>query len=110
MKNPLGIYLIVLLLVGCAHYLWRTYPYTTDSRTSHVVNLSEQGCVFKTMEGQMNLSKIDNGMLEIREFSLRYKSIYHELEQMEGNKLRLEYEKVNDSFLWMGDSDSFITG
>lgn len=110
MKKFLGISIVLLLLLGAGYYFWRTYPYSNGSRTGYLVKLSEKGYLFKTMEGQMNLGGMQNGMLEIWEFSVEDKQIYQELEQMEGKKLRLEYKEVNDSFFWMGDTNYFITG
>jgi hypothetical protein len=90
--------------------MYRTYPYSTGSRTGFLVKLSTKGYVIKTMEGQMNLGGLQNGMLETWAFSIRDKELYHKLEALEGMKLRLEYEEVHDSFFWMGDTNYFITG
>jgi hypothetical protein len=90
--------------------MWRTYPYSTGSRTGFLVKLSKKGYVIKTMEGQMNLGGLQNGILETWSFSIRDKALYHQLEALEGKKLRLEYDEVNDSFFWMGDTNYFITG
>ena len=110
MKKFLSILVIILLLAGTGYYFWRTYPYSKGSRTGYLVKLSEKGYVFKTMEGQLNLGGMQNGMLEIWEFSVRDKQIYEDLEDLEGEKVRLEYEEVNDSFFWMGDSNYFVVG
>ncbi len=110
MKKFLSILIVILLLAGAGYYFWRTYSYSMGSRTGYLVKLSEKGYLFKTCEGQLNLGGMQNGMLEIWEFSVRDKAIYEELEQLEGKKVRLEYEEVNDSFFWMGDSNYFIVG
>lgn len=110
MKKFLIILGVILLLFGAGYYMWRTYPYSTGSRTGFLVKLSTKGYVIKTMEGQLNLGGSQNGMLEMWAFSIRDEKLYHELEAVEGKKLRLEYEEVNNSFFWMGDTNYFVTG
>jgi len=110
MKKFLFIFSSILLLTALGYYFWRTYPYSTGSRTGYLVKLSTKGYVVKTMEGQLNLGGLENGILETWAFSIRDKALYHELESLEGKKLRLEYEEVNNSFFWMGDTDYFVQG
>ncbi len=109
MKKFLAFFIVILLLAGAGYYFWRVYPYSDGSRTGYLVKLSTKGYMFKTMEGQLNLGGAENGMLEMWEFSTTDKVVFEALKKAEGKKIRLEYEEVNNSFFWMGDTNYFVT-
>ncbi len=110
----LFLYLSLAVVVGGGLYLlYANWTYSEGTRTGYLVKISRKGYVFKTYEGQLNLGGFkadeETGVIgNIWEFSLKKKSLYERLGNLEGQKVTLKYREVNKAMPWQGDTNYFI--
>jgi hypothetical protein len=111
-------FVAVLGIAYVSFYLY--YPYSEGSRTGVVRKLSRKGFVFKTWEGELQMSGIqtvtDGSQIitggNVWEFSVGSdKAVLAELEKAStnGKRVSLYYTEYLKQFFWRGDTKYFIT-
>ncbi|MEZ4985891.1 MAG: hypothetical protein R2795_12795 [Saprospiraceae bacterium] len=102
----------VLLLVGIG-YIWVAgWTYSEGTRAGELIKVSRKGVVFKTMEGQINVGGFDadqSGIVgNIWNFSTTDKTVYQQLQNLEGHKVKLHYRQRYKPMPWQGKTDYFV--
>ena len=93
--------------------VWANWTYSSGTRTGILTKISTKGYLFKTYEGQLNLGGFstgeDSGIIgNMWSFSLKDKTLYKQMEGLEGRKVQLRYKEVNKSLPWQGDTNYFV--
>ena len=104
---------IALVVAGGLYLGWSNWTYSEGSRTGYLMKLSRKGYVFKTYEGQLNLGgfqETETGGLAgtIWNFSLRDEALVRQMEELEGQKVQLRYQEINQAMPWQGDTNYFV--
>ena len=102
------------ILAGVLYYLYASMTYSDGSRTGQLIKISEKGYVFKTYEGQLSLGGIsvegnETNIGSIWEFSVVNDGIYRRLQELQGQKVKLQYEEKYERIPWRGDTKHIIT-
>lgn len=105
--------LSVLTIIG--YFLYANYTYSEGTRAGNLIKISKRGFIFKTYEGQLKLGGIDlenenEGLSDTWSFSVTEDAVIKKLEQLQGQKVILTYEEINQSMPWQGDTNYFVTG
>lgn len=110
--------IVVLLFIGLMFFFYYA-TYSKGVRAGVVMNVSEKGALFKTIEGQLDLgsfgaSKSSNSLSQTFEFSV-YKNddaLYKKLQEVSltGERVQLDYEEKFVVLPWRGDTKLFVTG
>ncbi|MCB0637614.1 MAG: hypothetical protein KDC54_13385 [Lewinella sp.] len=107
--------LLLLGLVGGGIYVWVAgWTYSDGTRAGYLIKVSNKGVAFKTYEGQLNLGGFQtgdqgNGIVgNIWAFSVAKKDIYAQLQNLEGQKVKLYYRQRYKTFFWQGKTDYFV--
>lgn len=113
-KRMFRLLLLLLVLGAGTYFFWCNYTYSTGTRSGILIKVSKKGYVFKTCEGQLNLGGFDtnpdSGVSgNIWNFSIKNDAVHQELQKVEGKKVTLHYNEVNNSMPWQGDTNYFIT-
>lgn len=109
----LKLFLVLAVLVTATYFIL-TFTYSKGSRSGILIKISHKGYVFKTYEGELNISGFgDDGQgsllpNKIWAFSVKSKNIYQQLESYQGKKVVLYYDEVIYNFPWQGDTKYFI--
>lgn len=109
-----GILLLsVLAIIG--YFLYANYIYSEGTRAGNLIKISKRGFIFKTYEGQLKLGGIDlenenEGLSDTWSFSVTNDEIVKKLEALQGTKVILKYEEINQSMPWQGDTNYFVIG
>jgi len=103
----------MLAIVGFILFmLYANWTYSEGTRAGNLIKISHKGYVFKTYEGELKLGGIDltkeEGLSDTWEFSVKDKSIYDQLEKLQGEKVILRYKQKNKAMPWQGKTDYFI--
>ena len=106
--------LLLLLLTIIGYFLYANYTYSEGTRAGNLIKVSKKGYVFKTFEGQLKLGGIDlenedEGLSDTWSFSVTDEAIVKQLELLQGTKVILHYEEINQSMPWQGDTNYFVT-
>lgn len=108
------LYLVLLALVGGGiALLIANMTYSEGQRAGTLIKISRKGVIFKTFEGQLNLGGIstdqEDGLTgNLWEFSVKKQDIYHKLEDLQGQKVKLYYREKYQSMPWQGKTDYFV--
>jgi len=105
--------LVLILLSIIGYFLYANYTYSEGTRAGNLIKVSKKGYVFKTYEGQLKLGGIDlenedEGLSDTWSFSVTDEAIVKELERLQGSKVILHYEEINQSMPWQGDTNYFV--
>lgn len=102
-----------LVLVFGVYMLYANWTYSEGTRTGYLIKISNKGYLFKTYEGQLNLGGFQesgSGIVgNIWNFSLTDDALYKEMGNLEGKKVKLYYQEINQAMPWQGDTNYFIT-
>ena len=109
------IILLLLVLITIGYFLYANYTYSEGTRAGNLIKVSKKGYIFKTFEGQLKLGGIDlenpnEGLSDTWSFSVTEDSIVNKLERLQGQKVILHYEEINQSMPWQGDTNYFVIG
>lgn len=108
-RKALWIILALFLFSCTGYYCWRTFTYSDGSRAGILYKVSKKGYLFKTFEGQLHQGgSVMISDQSIFNFSAENKTIYLQLQQMEGKNVRLYYHELNNAFPWQGDTNYMV--
>lgn len=108
MKKALITSLLLILLVFAGIYAFIYYvPYSEGVRSGELIKFSNKGVLIKTWEGQ--ISQGISGA-EIFSFSVEdhEKEVIEQLEEYQGEYVKLHYRERYATFSWLGDTQYFI--
>ena len=99
-----GIFVLWLLYYAFIYFV----PYSEGTRTGELIKFSRKGVVSKTWEGE--ISQGISGA-QIFQFSVldENKEVIEDLQENEGNYVRLKYVERFSTFFFWGDTKYFIT-
>ncbi len=101
---------IILLLIIAIGYFSFIYfvTYSEGVRAGELVKFSKKGMLFKTWEGE-----ISQGVSEAQLFKFsvedKNKRVIDDLNKFQGRFVKLSYIERYKTFLWLGDTQYFIT-
>ncbi len=109
MKKVLFSIVGIVLLITTLYFLSIYYiTYSEGYRAGELVKFSHKGIIFKTWEGE-----ISQGVSEaqIFKFSVEQSEIevIKDLQDLQGNDVKLTYKERFGTFPWLGDTKYFIT-
>lgn len=110
MKKTLFSILGVIILLFLAWFAFIYFvPYSKGTRSGELIKFSYKGAVFKTWEGE--ISQGISGA-QIFKFSVldNKKQVIKDLQDNDGNYVKLTYIERYGTFSFWGDSKYFITG
>lgn len=99
-----------VIVIGSILYFLFIYfvTYSDGYRAGELVKFTHKGVIVKTWEGQ-----ISQGVSEaqIFEFSVEdhEKEVIKQLQDLQGNHVKLTYKERYSSIFWLGDTKYFIT-
>lgn len=120
MKKVILIGLLVLIFGTLAYVGGSTFTFSDGSRAGYLVKVSKKGVLFKTFEGQLNLGGFGGGLSEggeevdpampnnIWAFSVTDEATYQQLEEHQGERVRLRYKQKFYHMWWQGDTDYYV--
>jgi hypothetical protein len=109
--------LIIVLLLALAIGAFFTFvPYSEGMRAGNVIKLSHKGVIFKTHEGELQLSMMPNtntmggSTPNVWNFSVANKDVADQLMKASasGERLELFYKERYFKFPWQGDTKYFV--
>jgi len=109
MKKVVGIILSIIIAVTVVYFLFIYYAtYSEGYRAGELVKFSHKGVLFKTWEGE-----ISQGVSEAQIFSFSVedgeKEVIKDLQDFQGESVKLMYKERFATFFWLGDTKYFIT-
>ena len=109
MKKVLAIVLSIIIAVTVVYFLFIYYAtYSEGYRAGELVKFSHKGVVFKTWEGE-----ISQGVSEAQIFSFSVedneKEVIKDLQDFQGQSVKLMYKERFATFPWLGDTKYFVT-
>ena len=108
-KKTLWYSLIIGLFALGGYYFWRTFTISDGSRIGVLYKISKKGYMFKTFEGELQLAGADfMNEQSIWKFSGANETVYHQLMELEGERVRCFYKEKQDAFPWQGDTDYLV--
>ena len=114
MSSVFFLIILLILAVGTAGYVWvMGWTYSEGTRAGSLIKISHKGVVFKTFEGQLNMGGVqtdtESGLVgNIWDFSVVKSSVYKELQQSEGRKVKLYYKQRYKAMPWQGKTEYFV--
>ena len=109
MKKVLFIFLLTLAVIATAYYAVLYYvPYSEGTRTGELIKFSSKGILVKTWEGE--ISQGISGA-QIFPFSVMgsKEKVIEQLQEYQGNYVKLTYVERFGTFFFWGDTKYFIT-
>ncbi|MDB9960547.1 6-phosphogluconate dehydrogenase [Oceanihabitans sp.] len=109
MKKFLLKLLGVAALVLVAYTLFIYYAkYSEGIRAGELIKFSHKGVIIKTWEGEISQGVSEGQMFK---FSVEgnKKEVIDDLQRLQGKYVKLHYFERFNSFIWLGDTEYFIT-
>ncbi|MGZ0016535.1 6-phosphogluconate dehydrogenase [Yeosuana sp. AK3] len=98
---------IILLIIIYACFLYFA-SYSNGVRAGELIKFSHKGVVFKTWEGE-----ISQGVSESQRFEFsvedKEKQVIEDLNNFQGNMVKLHYFERYKTLFWLGDTKYFVT-
>jgi len=110
MKKILYKILMIIVLITIGWFCFIYYiPYSKGTRSGELIKISNRGVVFKTWEGE--ISQGISGA-QIFYFSVldKDKKVINQLNEYQGNYIKVNYIERYTSFIFWGDTKYFIIG
>lgn len=109
MKKSLFVTLgIIVTLFGIVYAFIYFVTYSDGIRTGELIKISHKGVIIKTWEGE-----ISQGISGAQIFSFsvldKDKEVIEQLQEHQGQYVKLHYVERFATFLWLGDSKYFVT-
>jgi uncharacterized protein YxeA len=110
MRKFLSILLAVFILVVISYFTFVYHAtYSEGVRSGQLIKFSHKGVAFKTWEGE-----ISQGMSGAQIFSFsvldKDKQVITDLQEKEGQYVKLSYIERYKTFPWWGDTNYFVIG
>jgi hypothetical protein len=108
--------LLAIIFIGIAGFFaWSNITYSSGSRAGVLITFNQEGYLFKTYEGELNLGGINalpgntiaNNMWK---FSVKDADVATKLDTLQGKKVRLQYKEKAKNFFWQGQTNFFVDG
>jgi hypothetical protein len=108
-KTILWLSLIALLIGAIGYYLYRDHTFSEGTRSGALVKISKKGWIFKTYEGELNLSGTGGMMTptSVWTFSAN-EAAFQQLQKLEGKNVSCHYLQKVQAFPWQGDTDYIV--
>jgi hypothetical protein len=109
LKIVFGVFVLFLLLLWVC-----SWTYSEGTRAGQLIKISKKGVVFKTNEGELNMGGLrvgaTNDGLEgnLWRFSVSDEDVLDQLQNMEGERVKLSYKERYKSMPWQGETNYFI--
>jgi hypothetical protein len=109
LKIVFGVIVLFLLLLWVC-----SWTYSEGTRAGQLIKISKKGVVFKTNEGELNMGGLrvgaTNDGLEgnLWRFSVSDEDVLDQLQNMEGERVKLSYKERYKSMPWQGETNYFI--
>ncbi len=105
--------LLLGLVAGGVFLLVCNMTYSNGQRAGTLIKISNKGVVWKTYEGQLNLGGVSMDAQEglsgnIWEFSVQKNDIYQQLQDLQGQKVKLYYRQKYKGMPWQGKTDYYV--
>jgi hypothetical protein len=112
-RNFAVIFSVIVIFILFIIYFICGLPYSEGTRSGVLTKISKKGFVFKTYEGEMNVGGFSQGdgtimPSSIFKFSVAKRSVYEQLEAVQGRRVVVHYKQVIKNFFWQGESDYFV--
>ena len=109
MKKALFVTLAIILFLLAATYAFIYYvPYSEGTRSGELIKISRKGVLIKTWEGE-----ISQGISGAQIFSFsvldKEEEVIKDLDEYQGQYVKLRYMERYATFPWLGDTKYFIT-
>ncbi|MFZ1705899.1 MAG: hypothetical protein WAT79_16255 [Saprospiraceae bacterium] len=109
LKKTLVLLIFAGILSSTIYYFYRNWTVSEGTRTGVLYKISKKGKIFKTYEGQLQLGNTPIMSKEsVWEFSVENKEVYQELQEFEGQNVKLHYKEKENAFPWQGDTDYLV--
>jgi len=109
MKKVIGITSVLFILTIIAYFAFTYYAtYSDGTRSGHLIKMSHKGVFFKTWEGEISQGLSGS---QIFSFSIldKDKQVIADLQEMEGQYVKLNYIERYRTFPWWGDTKYYVT-
>tara|TARA_R110000868_G_scaffold121034_1_gene321090 strand:+ start:2654 stop:3019 length:366 start_codon:yes stop_codon:yes gene_type:complete len=109
MKKIIGLIVLGLIVIFGAYYAFIYYvPYSEGIRSGELIKISHKGVAIKTWEGE-----ISQGISGAQIFSFsvldKDQEVIKQLQDYQGQYVKLNYIERYKTFFWLGDTKYFIT-
>lgn len=109
MKKIIGLIIVGLFAIFGAYYAFIYYvPYSEGIRSGELIKISHKGVIVKTWEGE-----ISQGISGAQIFSFsvldKDQEVIKQLQDDQGQYVKLNYVERYTTFFWLGDTKYFIT-
>jgi hypothetical protein len=105
---------LLIAIIGTGAYIGAcNITYSKGTRSGLLNKVSYKGVVWKTYEGELNMGSIstrnENGIIgNTWEFSVWKDDIYDQLQDYQGQPVKLYYRQKFKAMPWQGKTDYFI--
>ncbi len=105
------LFLGIVILAG--YFAVCNFTYSKGSRAGYLVKVTYKGIVLKTFEGTLNTGGLaingQGGAVSTNwDFSVWNKEVYKELDELQGEKVKLYYRQKLKAMPWQGMTDYFV--
>lgn len=108
------LWLVLIAVIGTAGYIGAcNITYSKGTRSGLLNKVSYKGVVWKTYEGELNMGSIttrnENGIIgNTWAFSIWRDDIYDQLQDYQGQPVKLYYRQKFKAMPWQGKTDYFV--
>lgn len=109
LRRLLGWGLLVAVIGGGIYLGICNWTYSKGQRSGLLNKISYKGVVWKTYEGELNMGNFEAGMPgSTWKFSVWKDEIYEQLQDYQGQQVKLHYRQKIKPMPWQGKTDYFI--
>lgn len=108
------LWVLLIAIIGAGAYFGAcNLTYSKGQRAGLLNKVSYKGVVWKTYEGELNMGSFDtdevSGVIgNTWSFSVWKDDIYEQLQEYQGQQVKLFYRQKYKAMPWQGDTDYFI--
>ena len=109
MRRIIGITTAIFILAIVGYFTVTYYAtYSEGTRSGHLIKIRHKGMLFKTWEGEISQGLSGS---QIFSFSIldKDKQVIADLQEMEGQYVKLSYIERYRTFPWWGDTKHYVT-
>ncbi len=109
MRKIISILLLFLIISGIGYFLVIYYfTYSEGTRVGELIRFSKKGVIIKTWEGELSPNISGNHIFKFSVEDGNKNTIYN-LQEFQGNFIKVHYIERLKSFFWLGESVYFVT-